>query len=372
MLKYIIIATWLLISEFSASASTPDYASLYAIHSESVVTVHTLSMTAGEERPTIGLGSGVLINQSRILTAAHVVQSADLIRIQFHDGTQIPAVVLSSIESSDIALLKLARAHPAPVVATLGDSSKARIGEPVFIIGSPFGLTQTLSIGHLSGRIERGLVAGGTPIELLQTDTAINSGNSGGPMFNAAGEVIGIVSFILSKGGGFDGIGFATSSNTAEEALLNSSGLLAGFEGVFLDEFLASLLNIPQTGILVQRVVNDSIAQKAGLRAGTVPSQIGGQNLRLGGDVILEINGVACHSPHELQALSDSSATLSADNTYSLLVFRDGKTVELIAGPARHEDVLFGNKQLKLGDDALDRTTASRRRPVVQLLLCHP
>ncbi|MFT4730580.1 MAG: serine protease Do [Granulosicoccus sp.] len=246
MFKYITIATLLLFSEISSPASTPDYASLYATHSPSVVTVHTL-----RARLTSGLGSGILIDQNRILTAAHVVESADLIRIQFHDGAQIPAVVLSSIASSDVALLKLTRAHPAPVVATLGNSDKTRIGEPVFIIGSPFAISQTLSIGHLSGRMERGLMAGGTPIEFLQTDTAINSGNSGAPMFNSSGEVIGIVSFILSKGGGFDGIGFTTSSNTAEEALLNSSGLLAGFEGVLLDESLASLLNIPQTGILV-------------------------------------------------------------------------------------------------------------------------
>jgi serine protease Do len=344
MFKYITIATLLLFSEFSVSASTPDYATLYATHSASVVTVHTLSMAKNGGQPTSGLGSGFLVDRERILTAAHVVGAADLIRIQFHDGAQIPAVVLSSIESSDVALLKLVRAHPAPVVATLGDSDKARIGEPVFIIGSPFGLSQTLSIGHLSGRMERGLVAGGTPIVFLQTDTAINSGNSGGPMFNASGEVIGIVSFILSKGGGFDGIGFATSSNTAEEALLNSSALLAGFEGVFLDESLASLLNVPQTGILVQRVVNDSIAQKAGLRAGTVPSQIGGQNLRLGGDVILEINGLVCRSPHDFQALSEVSPTLNTDNTYSLLIFREGKTMELVAGLAVSGDGLFGKK----------------------------
>lgn len=331
--RLIVLLFVALVSMKSFAAELPDYAELYSAHSDSVVTVHTLSSSAGSTQPRSGLGSGVLIDEDRILTANHVIDSAQLIRVQFNDGVQIPAVVVASLEASDIALLKLDRPHPSPVIATMADSDATRVGEPVFIIGSPFGISQTLSIGHLSGRLDKGMLAGGSPIEFLQTDTAINTGNSGGPMFNTAGEVIGIVSFILSKGGGFDGIGFATSSNTAKTALLDSSGILAGFEGIFLDEQLTRLLNVPESGLLVQRVVKGSIAEKAGLRAGTTPSRIGQKDIRLGGDVILEINGLVCVTPHDFKAISEQSTlSLSAENTYELKVFREGQEIELIAG----------------------------------------
>ena len=308
-----------------------DFAALYEAHSASVVTIYTASTKAGSRQAQRGLGSGVLIENDRVITAAHVIQSAQIIEVHFKDGTKVPAVVMASLHASDIALLRLLDTHPDPVIADLADSDETRVGEPVFIIGSPFGITQTLSVGHLSGRLTRGMLPGGSPIEFLQTDTAINTGNSGGPMFNARGEVIGIVSFILTKSGGFDGIGFATSSNTASEALLHSSGLLAGFEGVVLDETMTRLLNLPEPGLLLQRVVQGSIAEKAGLRAGTVPATIGGQTLLLGGDVIIEIDGLVCANPHDFDALRNKTA-LDDDNTYLLRVFRDGKELELIAG----------------------------------------
>ena len=180
--------------------------------------------------------------------------------------------------------------------------------------------------------MDRGLLVDGTPIEFLQTDTAINTGNSGGPMFNSKGEVIGIVSFILTKSGGFDGIGFATSSNTAREALLTSSGVLAGFEGIMLDERTASALNFPGPGLLVQRVVSDSIIGEAGLEAGSIPAQIGNQSLLLGGDLILEINGLICATPHDFQLVRTSTLALDGANSYSITVFRDGEVIDLIAG----------------------------------------
>ena len=233
--------------------------------------------------------------------------------------------MLSSIDNSDVALLKLAHTPSNAKEATLANSDETKIGEPVFIIGAPFGISQTLSIGHLSGRMQRGLMAGGTPIEFLQTDTAINTGNSGGPMFNQYGEVIGIVSFILSKSGGFDGIGFASSSNTAREALFNSSGLLAGFEGVFLNDAMATALNIPEPGILIQRVVEGSIAERAGLRAGRIPAQIAGQALNLGGDTILAINDLICATPHDVATLREQAESFDQGQPYSIRVFREGK-----------------------------------------------
>lgn len=308
-----------------------DFAALYEEHSKSVVTIYTttISTVSGSAKASNGVGSGVLIEKDQILTAAHVVDGAHVIQVLFNDGERIMAEVVASLDSSDIALLKLQRSHPKPIVATLADSDKTRIGSEVFIIGSPFGITQTLSVGHLSGRMDRGLLAGGTPIEFLQTDTAINTGNSGGPMFNTAGEVIGIVSFILSKSGGFDGIGFATSSNTARQALLSSSGVLAGFEGIMLDEQTARLINLPGPGLLVQRVVADSVIGNAGLKAGAVPSEIGGQSMLLGGDYILEINGLICETPHDFEMIRASTVTLDENTPYAIKVFRQGQVVEL-------------------------------------------
>ncbi len=318
----------------TAVANNTNFADLYEQHSKSVVTVYTttVSTQGGIPRPSRGVGSGVLIEADQILTAAHVVDGAHAIEVLFSDGERIRADVVTSLQASDIALLRLRDTPTKPHVATLADSDQTRIGSQVFIIGSPFGISQTLSIGHLSGRMDRGLLVDGTPIEFLQTDTAINTGNSGGPMFNTAGEVIGIVSFILTKSGGFDGIGFATSINTAKEALLTSSGVLAGFEGVMLDKHLADALNFPAPGLLVQRVVADTAIGRAGLRAGSIPAQIGEQSLLLGGDLILEINGLICATPHDFQQVKESTIKLDDDTPYAITVFRNGEVIDLLAG----------------------------------------
>ncbi len=309
-----------------------NFADLYEKHSKSVVTIYTttISTVNGSSKASRGVGSGVLIEENQIITAAHVVDGAHVINVQFNDGANIKASVVTSLDASDIALLKLEKSHPNPTVAVLADSDQTRIGSKVFIIGSPFGISQTLSVGHLSGRMNRGLMVGGAPIEFLQTDTAINTGNSGGPMFNTDGEVIGIVSFILTKSGGFDGIGFATSSNTARQALLTSSGVLAGFEGIMLDDQIASLLNFPGPGLLVQRVVADSLIGRAGLIAGATPARIGGQSMMLGGDFILEINGLICRTPHDFQMIRAATISLNESEPYAIKVFRNGEVVELL------------------------------------------
>lgn len=319
------------------SLASSNFASLYEEHSASVVTIFTATAAPGQDASdaSLGIGSGVLIEKDQILTAAHVIDGAQAIEVLFTDGTRIKADVISSLAASDVALIKLRESHPDPKIAVLADSDKTAIGSEVFIIGAPFGISQTLSVGHLSGRLNRGLMAGGTPIEFLQTDTAINTGNSGGPMFNTKGEVIGIVSFILTKSGGFDGIGFATSSNTAKQALLSSSGVLAGFEGIVIDEHTAKLLNFPQGGLLVQRVNANSIMAEAGLIAGSVPSEIGGQKMLLGGDLITSINGLVCKGPHDFTNVTSpfpDDTAIHRNEPLAITVFRNGETIELFAG----------------------------------------
>jgi len=321
-----------------------NFADLYETHSESVVTVYTasLSITNGNYDSSKGVGSGVLIDADHILTAAHVIKSAQVIEVLFTDGERILADVLSSLESSDVALLKLRSSHPAPTVAVLANSDQTRIGSEVFIIGAPFGISQTLSVGHLSGRMNRGQTVSGTPIEFLQTDAAINIGNSGGPMFNTDGEVIGIVSFIFTKSGGYDGIGFATAINTAKQALLSSTGVAAGFEGITLDENMAKTLNFPEPGLLVQRVFADSIIGRAGLKAGTVPAEVAGKSLLLGGDLIIEIDGMAYKSPLDLELVKEPKLALIESEPYTITVFRNGEVIDLIAG-AHADDTNFSD-----------------------------
>jgi len=332
-MKFLATLALVFFSATAAFAQDMNFADLYEEHSASVVTIHTatLSMEKGTPKTKRGVGSGFIIENDQILTAAHVVDDASVIQVKFTDGERIRADVVASLDSSDVALLKLRKPHPNPTLAVLGDSDDTRIGSKVFIIGSPFGISQTLSVGHLSGRMSRGMHADGTSIEFLQTDTAINTGNSGGPMFNTDGEVIGIVSFILTKGGGFDGIGFATASNTAQQALKESSGVLAGFEGIMVDERLAKLLNFPGPGMLVQRVVDDSVLSEAGLKAGNVPAQVGSQTLLLGGDYILDINGVVCINGHDFNGENYTRLNLE-EEAYILSVYRDGEVVQLHTG----------------------------------------
>lgn len=329
-------------NRIAQAKETPDFAMLYETSSGAVATVETISVSPDGKQGK-GIGSAVLVSEDELLTAAHVVDGASAMRVLFKDGTKIEATVVASIQASDIALIKLDKPYLDVPPATLADSDDTPIGSPVYIIGSPFGISQTLSIGHLSGRLNRGEMAGGAPIEFLQTDTAINTGNSGGPMFNADGEVIGIVSFILTKSGGFDGIGFATSVNTAKEALLNSSGILAGFEGVMLSEEVASALNLPQPGLILHRVTPESVAGKAGLRAGTIPATINGQSLLLGGDVILEINGLVCATPHDFRLVQESTLNMDQNDTYAIKVYRDGEILELYAGAPLPEGPLVSH-----------------------------
>jgi len=324
-----IIFTALLFASVSLHAKSIDYAALYEQVSDSVVTVNTQTISVTEAGVSLqpGVGSGILIEPTLILTAAHVIEGVDMISVRFKDGEEIIGRAVSTIEQTDAGLISLERSHPGVTPVTMGDSDNAKTGSNVFIIGAPYGIEQTLSVGILSGRMSRGTMNDGTEIEFLQTDTAINTGNSGGPMFNADGEVIGIVSFILSKSGGFDGVGYASAINSAHQSVMQSSGYVAGFDGLALSEQVQRALGVPQDALLVQHVVEGSLADEFGLMAGTIPAEIGGVSLRLGGDIIV---GVSCHlckvSSSNKRAVADS---LSNDLTTTLTVLRDGETVVL-------------------------------------------
>ena len=192
----------------------------------SVVVIHTSEHRVSFDQPgrqvlTQGLGSGVVISEDGlILTAAHISQVADSLTVEFLDGPMETAKVVSSSALADVALLKLDYKPESLVVAELGDSDLSKVGDQVFVVGAPYGVNHTLTVGHISGRRKLKVFTDQAPIEFLQTDAAINRGNSGGPMFNMKGEVIGIVSRIMSQSGGYEGLGFAASSNVTKELLL--------------------------------------------------------------------------------------------------------------------------------------------------------
>lgn len=238
-----------------------------------------------------GLGSGVLFSaDGKILTAAHVVHLADNIQVQLSTGETVGADVLSSITSSDIAVIKLKYVPENLTHVPLGDSDKLAVGEELFAIGAPQGLIHTFTAGHFSSRRIYDATEFLPKMEFLQTDAPLNPGNSGGPLFNSKGKVVGIVSHMKSISGGNEGLGFAASINMIKELLLDNPPIWGGLDIIPLNTTLSKMLNVPfSEGLLVQRVAYNSPGHTAGIRAGTIPVSIGKHNLLLGGDIIIAI-----------------------------------------------------------------------------------
>lgn len=318
---------------FPTLIQAQDFSTLYDQLNPSVVTIQTTELTVsnGMVSEGGGLGTGVIIDeQGLIMTAAHVVTSANKIMVKTYDNQIIEAEVISSVSSADVALLKL-KSIPANIsAAKLGNSDNVKIGAQIFVIGTPYGLEHSFSTGHISGKQKKGMILAGVEMEFIQTDAAINQGNSGGPMFNVKGELIGIVSSILTQSGGFEGIGFAASINPTKKILLEGSPLWTGFEGLFIHKELAGIFNVPSGGgVLVQRVVSNSVADKAGLQGGLFKASILGTEVWLGGDIILSIQKTSCVSPHNLKNLKAELASLNPGESISMEVLRAGKVVEL-------------------------------------------
>jgi S1-C subfamily serine protease len=333
----------------STTANAQQLRDAFRKVSQSVVIVRTkrveLAPSAYESMSIVdGLGSGVLISSDgKILTAAHVVQTVDVVSVEFADGEQINAHVIGSDIQSDVALLQLKEMPRGIAPAPLGDSDKVDVGDQVFVIGAPYGISQTLSVGHLSGRHRLNTQNVSTnSIEFLQTDAAINTGNSGGPMFDMEGNVIGIVSSIMSHSGGSEGLAFATAANTAKRLLLEHKPFWSGIDGLVVTGAMAKVLNLPQAaGVLVQRVGDGSIGKSLGINPGTVRVTIQGTDILLGGDVILNINNIQIVDPSAGQSLGsfasdetyekiyNSVAALKAGDTLVVTVFREGKVLKL-------------------------------------------
>lgn len=234
------------------------------------------------ERPVVrGAGSGFIVSEDGyILTNAHVVTDADQVTVRLTDRREFPAKVIGSDARTDVAVIKI-DARDLPTVR-IGDHTKLRTGEWVLAIGSPFGLENTATAGIVSTTARA--VPGGTDVPFIQTDVAVNPGNSGGPLFNLRGEVVGINSMIFSQSGGYMGISFAIPMDVAsnvQQQLIQSGHVVRGRIGVAVQEVDAALaqsfgLDRPR-GALVSMVEDDSPAQRAGLKSGDVILQVDDQ-----------------------------------------------------------------------------------------------
>ena len=347
--RFVLLLCLLTVAVISTNAHAQQLRDAFRKVNQSVVTVKTKQVDVAPlpgqvMSVTDGLGSGVLIsNDGKVLTAAHVVQTADAALVEFPDGQEIIARVIGSDVRSDVALLQLQQPPKGIVPATLGDSDKVEVGDQIFVIGAPYGISQTLTAGHVSGR--RRMDKGGqteSSLEFLQTDAAINGGNSGSPIFDMNGNVVGIVSTIMSQSGGSEGVAFATASNTAKRCLLERKPFWSGIDGVLLTGDLAKALNLPQpAGFLVQRIGEGSIGSRLGINGGTLHVTIQGADLLLGGDVILSVNDVDITATSTAEPLAGQGADDSYERIFSsigslkpgaalvLKVLREGKVVKL-------------------------------------------
>lgn len=263
-----------------------------------------------------GLGSGVIINASKgyVLTNNHVIDGADKITVQLQDGREFKAKLVGKDEQSDIALVQLEKPSNLTEIK-FADSDKLRVGDFTVAIGNPFGLGQTVTSGIVSALGRSTGSDSGTYENYIQTDAAVNRGNSGGALVNLNGELIGINTAIISPSGGNAGIAFAIPSNQASNLVQQilefgqvRRGLL-GIKGGELNADLAKAFNVSaQQGAFVSEVLPKSAAEKAGLKAG---------------DIITAMNGQKISSFAEIRA---KIATTGAGKEISLTYLRDGKS----------------------------------------------
>jgi len=271
-----------------------------------------------------GLGSGVIVSSDGyILTNYHVVGHADEIHVTLMDKREFTAKVIGKDQKTDIALIKIDTNQPLPA-ASLGDSTKAQVGDWVLAIGSPFGFNLTVTSGIISAE---GRALGGNYDNFIQTDASINPGNSGGPLFDTHGDVIGINTAIYSSTGSNAGIGFAIPIDLAKdvmEQLKNHGKVVRGWIGVGIQEVTPDLAKsfglAAPTGALVGSVESGSPALKAGVQRG---------------DIIVKYNGDIVHDEHELPELV---AQTPLNEVVPIEVIRDGKHVTLQAKIAELKD----------------------------------
>jgi putative serine protease PepD len=282
--------------------------------------------------PKEGTGSGAIIDRSgHILTNFHVIDGARRLEVTLADGSKWQARPIGADPGNDLAVIKIDAPAETLTVIPMGDSSRLVVGQKVLVIGNPFGFERTLTGGIVSStgrsiRAENGRLIRG----IIQTDAAINPGNSGGPLLNSSGEIIGVSTAIFSPSGGSVGVGFAVPINTAKRIIadLINRGYVArpylGISGHEVFPALAEALRLPvKEGIMVVEVAPGSPAQRAGIRGSDRAVQVGNMIVRVGGDIITEVDQMKVRTFEELSDFIDAK---QPNDTVTLTFNRQGRT----------------------------------------------
>jgi serine protease Do len=316
----------------------------------------------GPLRP-FGLGSGFVISaDGYIVTNAHVIENAEEIYVRFTDKREMKAKVIGADKRSDVALVKVEAANL--VFLKLGDSNATRVGEWVLAIGSPFGFANSVTAGILSAK-SRDLPADSTAsdaVPFLQTDVAVNPGNSGGPLFNLRGEVIGINSQIFSRTGSYAGISFAIPIDYAAgviDQLKKTGKVTRGRIGVAIQNVsrdLADSLGLAKTdGAVVGSVEEDSPAAKAGIEVGDVILKVDGRAIESSADLSRTVRAVR---PGQKIAVSLWRAGKMRDFTIVVGEFKDEEATRTAAGKGKKEPVKTGKLGLAVSEVGADQKKA--------------
>jgi len=277
------------------------------------ITVDSTSGSPFGDQQQEAQGSGFVYDENGdIVTNDHVVSGSDSISVRFWNGATYKATLVGSDESTDLAVIKVDAPASLLEPLELANSSNVAVGDPVVAIGSPFGLEGTVTSGIVSA-LHRAITAPNnfTINDSIQTDAAINHGNSGGPLLNALGQVVGVNSQIDSESGGSDGVGFAVPSDTvrAIASQLVQSGKVEhaylGVQIVAIPSDVAKQLGVHE-GVEVTKIVSGTPADDAGLQASSGQKTVDGQDYPTGGDVIVAFDGTQVTSAAQLQTLVDS------------------------------------------------------------------
>lgn len=285
--------------------------------------------------PVEGAGSGFVIDsRGYILTNFHVVQDAQSIEVVLGDQSRYPAKFVGADQRNDVALVKIEPKGKALVALTLGDSAKLQVGQKVLAIGNPFGFQSTLTTGVVSALGRTVQTSQTTYIdEAIQTDAAINRGNSGGPLIDSHGEVIGINSAIYTPSGTTAGIGFAIPVNTAKRIahdLMTEGRVRQAFFGTRTLEVgggLAEALDLPvQEGLMIEEVTKGGPAAAAGLHGGDREVMAGMRRIVIGGDVIVAIDNQKIATQFDMNVVLNRKRP---GDTVTVTLYRGGKKLEI-------------------------------------------
>jgi serine protease Do len=294
----------------------------------------------GKKRKAQSLGSGFIIDKSGyVITNNHVIDNAEKIMVILHDDTSFEATVVGKDPKTDVALLKINPKKTKLTAVKFGDSNKLRVGDWVMAIGNPFGFGGTVTAGIVSAR---GRNLSGSYDDYIQTDASINRGNSGGPLFDMNGNVVGINTAIFSQSGGSVGIGFAVSSNLAKQVtdqLKQYGRTKRGWLGVLIQEIskeIADSLGMKSVkGALVSSATEGGPAQKAGVKTG---------------DVILKFNGIDIDTMKELPKVV---AGTPVGKSVPLVILRNGKTITL--------NVVLGELELAEKENLITKSSGNKK-----------